>query len=139
MGYNPELWGRQAWHLIHMVALTYPEKPTEKDKKDYFKFFKSLQNVLPCPICAEHFRHNMEKKPIKLDNQKELFRWTVDIHNEVNKKNGKRVLSYDDALKEIQFNADKKDKDVTLKKALILSSTVSIFIVLFAYGLSKRK
>ena len=139
MGYSPEIWGKQAWHFIHMVALTYPIKPTEEDKNKYYNFFSSLQNVLPCPICASHFKDNMEKNPINLKNQESLFKWTVDIHNEVNKKNNKKVLSYKEAIEEINNNANYKPKEITLKKALILSSTVSVFILLFAYGLSKRK
>ena len=35
MGFSPLIWGRQAWHFIHMVALTYPNNPTEADKKNY--------------------------------------------------------------------------------------------------------
>jgi len=50
MGVSPKHWGKEAWKFIHWVALTYPNKPNEKDKKNYLKFFESLQDVLPCPI-----------------------------------------------------------------------------------------
>ena len=35
MGVSPKHWGREGWKFIHWVALTYPSKPTEKDKKNY--------------------------------------------------------------------------------------------------------
>lgn len=105
MGYNPEIWGRQGWHYIHIVALNYPEQPTEADKSDYYNFFKYLQRTIPCPYCALHFSENMKKFPIRLQNRDSLFKWTVDLHNEVNKMNNKRVLSYEEALEEIDKNA----------------------------------
>ncbi len=121
-----------------MVALTYPNNPTEADKKNYLNFFKSLQDVLPCPICAEHFKEQMEQYPIRLENTESLFRWTVDIHNKINKENNKNVLSYDEAIDEINKNSFPKN-DNHFKKAILLSSSVSAMIVLFAYYLSKRK
>ncbi len=141
MGYSPQMWGRQAWHFIHMVALSYPENPTKEDKKNYLKFFKSLEKTLPCPICSEHFRENMEKMPINLDNREGLFRWTVDVHNEVNKKNKKTIISYDKAIEEINKNAFPKIKEdeKVYQKALLLSASVSSLIVLFAYNLAKKR
>jgi len=47
MGVSPKHWGREGWKFIHWVALTYPNKPTDKDKKNYLQFFESLQDVLP--------------------------------------------------------------------------------------------
>jgi hypothetical protein len=140
MGYSPQMWGRQAWHFIHMVALSYPENPTDEDKKNYRKFFKSLEHTLPCPICSDHFRENMEKIPINLDSRENLFRWTVDMHNEVNIKNKKTIISYERAIEEINKNALPKlaEDDKIFKKSFLLSASVSALIVLFAYNLSKK-
>jgi FAD-linked sulfhydryl oxidase len=137
MGYSPLLWGRQAWHFIHFVALSYPDTPNDLDKRNYLRFFKSLHKTLPCPTCAEHFKENMKKIPIRLENRKSLFEWTVDIHNEVNKENKKRILSYEQAIEEINKNALPND-DKSIKKAILLSASVSALIMLFAYHLKKR-
>lgn len=104
MGINAELWGSQAWHFIHSVAITFPANPTETDKENYLQFFKSLENVLPCPFCAEHYKENMAKIPPRFDNSKELFEWSVDMHNEVNKANNKPVLTYEEAYNEFEHN-----------------------------------
>ena len=44
----------------------------------------------------------MKDFPIQdsLTNNKELFQWTVDIHNEVNKESNKREYSYEEAIQE---------------------------------------
>jgi uncharacterized protein (DUF2225 family) len=105
MGLSPEIWGRQGWHYIHIVALNYPEQPTEQDKKDYYNFFKYFQKTIPCPFCAIHFGENMKKIPIRLKDRDSLFKWTVDMHNEVNKATGKKVLTYEEAYDETDKNA----------------------------------
>jgi len=88
----PEVWGPFFWHTIHIVALGYPQTPEYSDKKAAKEFYESLQNLIPCPICRQHYVSHLTKLPIgpSLDNRKDLFRWTVDLHNDVNEMLGKR-------------------------------------------------
>lgn len=105
MGYSPTMWGREAWHFIHYVCLNYPDKPTDQQKETYKQFFLNIAEVLPCPFCGLHFLENMKEYPIRLDSKKDLFEWSVDMHNEVNKSNGKQTLTYEEALREINKNS----------------------------------
>ena len=91
----PEVWGPFFWHTLHIVALGYPQEPTYNDKKAAKDFFESLQTLIPCPMCRQHYASHMVKLPIgpSLDSRKDLFRWTVDLHNEVNVMLGKRKYS----------------------------------------------
>jgi hypothetical protein len=88
----PDVWGPFFWHTIHIVALGYPQEPSYGDKKAAKEFFESLKFLIPCPICRTHYESHMAKIPItaSLDSRKELFKWTVDLHNEVNVMLGKR-------------------------------------------------
>lgn len=134
MGLNPQVWGKNAWHFIHYVALAYPDNPTEQDKLEYRKFLESLQTVLPCAICAANFRKKMETYPPNLDNRQSFFEWTVDIHNKVNEYNHKSILSYDEAMAELK----KKDTRISdLTTAVALSIASAALIVLLAKKLSK--
>jgi hypothetical protein len=110
MGISAEQWGRQAWHFLHTICFNYADNPTETDKKDYSDFIDAFQRVLPCPYCAEHFKELLIKLPIKLDNKTQLFNWSVDIHNEVNKSNGKAILSYEQGLAELFNNFKTKEQ-----------------------------
>jgi hypothetical protein len=62
-------------------------KPSHAVKKAAKEFYDSLKILIPCPICKEHYNTHIEKYPISphLDNRNDLFRWTVLLHNEVNK------------------------------------------------------
>jgi hypothetical protein len=76
---------------MHITALGYPSKPTYGQKRAAKEFYESLAFLIPCPICREHYAEYLKQMPISpsLDNREDLFRWTVDVHNEVNKKLGK--------------------------------------------------
>lgn len=104
MGLDPNTWGPAAWHFIHAVAIMFPIRPTEAQKQKYSTFFNSLSDILPCELCAEQFRKNLIALPPPLDNSKNMFKWSVDIHNRVNKENGKPIITYDQAYIEFKKN-----------------------------------
>ena len=133
MGYNPKIWGNEGWHFIHMTALNYPENPTQEDKKNYMQFLQSLRHTLPCEGCMQNWGEKLDKHPPNLNSRKEFFEWTVDMHNEVNSTNGKRQLSYDEALKKI----NQKKKIENLKDSFLIASAITV-VVSFYYGFIKR-
>ena len=94
---EPKVWGPPAWRFLHLITYQYPENPSDKDKKNYYIFFNSLKDVLPCPNCREHYSNHFKKHPIQLESRKEFIEWLIDIHNEVNLMLGKKTYSYDEA------------------------------------------
>lgn len=102
MQFPPSVWGPFFWHTIHIVALGYSKNPTYTDKKCAKEFYESLAFLIPCPICREHYKEHIISSPINtfLDSRTDLIKWTIDIHNKVNKITGKpewtleEVLSY---------------------------------------------
>jgi hypothetical protein len=101
---GPDVWGPPGWKFIHFVTMGYPNYPTESIKKKYYDYFHSLKNVIPCSICASHFAENLEELPLDdnvLSSRENLVRWGINIHNIVNKKNGKKVYTFEEGIKEI--------------------------------------
>ena len=91
---EPKIWGPPAWIFLHSVTLNYPNNPTPQDKEDYRIFLDSLQHILPCPTCKEHYAKNIRSNPINLRDRTSLINWLIDIHNQVNIYNSKPKLSY---------------------------------------------
>jgi hypothetical protein len=107
MGYGPDVWGPHGWKFIHFITMGYPETPTEEDKKTYKKFFEMLGSVIPCKICGDHYNSHIKKHPIDdkiLKDKDSLMAWGVEIHNIVNKNNGKKIYSVEEGIADIVKN-----------------------------------
>ena len=86
-GLLPSCWGPMLWGVIHSIAYAYNP---QIDKERYYDFFSNLGHVLPCEECRIHYSQNLNKQElaIALENQENLFRWTYDLHNKVNRQTG---------------------------------------------------
>jgi len=78
-------WGPHFWATLHIAALA--NGPQFKD------FAETFPGILPCTECSQEFYKILSMYPVTDD----PFRWSVDVHNAVNRKLGKRVVSYDEA------------------------------------------
>lgn len=93
---NPQIWGQDMWRSIHRIAATY----TSGNKEAFILFIYSLTDLLPCKICREHLKINMENHPLTdeyLQNNKTAFLWTYILHEIVNKQLKKPSYPYSKA------------------------------------------
>jgi len=100
MQFPPSVWGPFFWHTIHIVAIGYSKNPTYTDKKCAKEFYESLAFLIPCSICREHYKEHLVRSPITthLDSRTDLIKWTIAIHNKVNKMLGKPEWSLEEVL-----------------------------------------
>jgi len=96
----PSVWGPIFWHTIHLVAISYPADPSYAHKRAAKEFYESFAHLIPCPKCREHYQTHLQKIPLSphLDRRADLFRWTVNLHNEVNKNLGKATVTEMEAI-----------------------------------------
>ncbi|QRG38223.1 hypothetical protein FDK38_002622 [Candidozyma auris] len=87
--------GRSSWTLLHSIAATYPENPSNKQQADMRQFLKLFGNFYPCWFCAEDFEKYMAKNEPTTDTQDHLGKWLCEAHNDVNKKLGKPEFDCD--------------------------------------------
>jgi hypothetical protein len=149
MGYGPDVWGPHGWRFIHFITMGYPDEPTEEDKKTYKNFFELLGSVIPCRICGEHFKSHLKKHPMDdeiLKNRESLMAWGVNIHNIVNKMNGKKEYSKEEGIAEI-FRNNKvcsvivnnlpSDIPIYMNMMLLLFVLLIIYLILVKFNKSK--
>lgn len=137
----PEIWGRTAWNFIHIVTLGYPDDPSEQDKINYYNFFQDLQYVLPCAKCRQNLAEHMQKNPITdetLSNRANLVKWGIDMHNIVNYYTGKPILSYPEAMQQIDKNIENKNSFNDNYLGIIIVIITIIIIGCLIYYLSKK-
>ena len=95
---DPNIWGPYFWFTLHTITLSYPDKPTYENKRQYNDFFIGLQNVIPCPKCREHYKNHLSNYPIStaLDSKEHLVIWLFNMHNIVNESLGKKKMEFSD-------------------------------------------
>jgi len=99
MGLDSKLWGPSLWMIFHSIALQYPQAPTPAQKKQYSQFFLQWEQLIPCEHCRQHYWEIVTQTlPLREEHElasaKQLFEWTVDLHNEVNKSLRKPTWDY---------------------------------------------
>ena len=110
-----EFFGPNLWKVMHAVAFTYPEAPTDEQKKQYATFFNSLAPVIPCPGCGVHYQKYLDEHPVRVDNTEELSRWVYELHDTVNKRNHKTSPTYEEIKEDYTgFTEEKNQQLLTL-------------------------
>ena len=114
----PSKWGPHFWMTLHIACLGC------QDAKVLVDFVEGYKEIIPCLSCREHFEQVLVDNPVP--EADDLFKWSVDVHNIVNKRLGKPEFSYEEALANIVTGAPPPQFD--LKIALIV---LLLFVILF--------
>jgi len=98
---DPAFWGKPTWLYLHTLTFNYPLNPTIEDKQKYYNHFKNLGDMLPCPSCATSYKLYFQYIPITeyLDDIYGITFWLYTIHYLVNKKLGKKNISFYQVVK----------------------------------------
>ena len=92
--------GHILWDAIHTV--TRGLKPTPERQEALKQFMQALDVLLPCDKCSQHFQPLVDILPTT--SAPLAFQWSVDAHNEVNRRLGKKVLTYEEAIEAVKRN-----------------------------------
>lgn len=103
---DPVVWGPKAWDFLHTLSFSYPDNPSASEQQSAMNLFMSLPDMLPCKMCGDHCRENLNKNPPQVESKEALSRWLVDFHNDVNRQTNetkgfnKKMYTYEDAVKQ---------------------------------------
>jgi hypothetical protein len=147
------IWGPSLWTYLHLLSISYPDKPTDDDKEEFKNFIKYIGLTLPCDICKNHYFSFMTEKRVEIgiknkQNFMELF-W--QLHNNVNKLNDKEQVDFNSFLEKYDkiikydenkhFNIFKYKKEVKYFKqlSLVLSIMLVSIVILKCYHIFIQK
>lgn len=135
---DPKVWGPALWSSIHRIALGYPDRPTPSDVDAYQAFFDRLGDVLPCAACRRayqsHVTEHLPVRPFLLGGRSELFRWTVELHNLVNREKGAAPWTVERALA-VHGGGQGPSSDGAWSRALLL---YAVLVALVAVACIRR-
>jgi hypothetical protein len=86
---EPGVWGPSMWRLLHGLAEKLGKHTTmvliQDEERAWLHFLRSVENVIPCKRCKEHYRNWSLKNRIDGATGRLAARaWLWGLHNEVN-------------------------------------------------------
>lgn len=124
MNIPPSKWGPHFWATLHIACLGC------QDYKALSEFVEGYVYIIPCLSCRQHFEQVLVENPIP--EADDFFKWSVDVHNIVNKRLGKPEVSYEDALANIVVGSPVpvQQTQFDFKIALIIILVILVLMLL---------
>jgi Erv1 / Alr family len=135
---STSVWGQHFWYVLHTIAYTYPEFPTQVTKRKYYDFINNLPLFLPDPKMGDKFAEFLDRYPVTpyLDSRESFMRWIHFIHNRYNVLLGKPQVSFYQALDNyyqqsmpkpiVEMKSRQLYRDLTYGGILVLLVTLAV-------------
>jgi hypothetical protein len=139
MAIDPTIWGPHYWFFLHTVAFCYPLFPSTVTKKKYYNLVHNFPLFIPTEKIGNEFSKLLDKYPVTpyLDNRDSFLKWTHFIHNKINKKLNKPIISFTKFINEYKNYKIKKNKREYkhMIKQMILIILIFILACLIYYSI----
>ena len=126
-------WGPILWRILHGLGERIGSTPFPQYQNDerraLIRVMKSLEKVIPCPSCKEHYEVYLKEHPVdktitqipygELKTYTKTWFW--ELHNWVNESLGRPLFPYDDltpTYKSVDIRQAMRDLDPVMKKAI---------------------
>ena len=138
--FDSRIWGPPFWFFMHTIAMNYPDRANDVTKRKYYEFVQNLPLFIPNVEMGNRFSRLLDKYPVTpyLDKRESFIRWTVFIHNKINKIAGKPEMDFEEAID--KYNISYVPAKLQLygetamqKNIVYLYTTIILAILLIAY------
>ncbi len=87
--------------------------------------------MIPCKICKEHFKVRTKDLKKFLNSKDDLFRYFVDVHNDVNRSLKKPEMSYEEAATKHSTKATGPSTDwISASFAIVFGVLTLVLLIL---------
>ena len=106
---EPKKWGPHVWYILDLMVVRLD--PDDQVLTNHIMMqIVSLMETIPCDKCRDHYKAYMRNNPIEksLTNRMELARWLYALKSEINKRENKKNISFQNYLRNLKtsFNCD---------------------------------
>lgn len=143
MALDAKIWGPHFWFTLHTIAITYPTHPNDTVKKKYYDLIQNLPLFIPDSKMGNKLSDYLDKFPVTpyLDSRMSFMKWVNFLHNKINMKLGKEVISFDDSIK-LYYDNYKPQEELSYKAfrekhKIFFGVSILIGIMIFGYLYNK--
>lgn len=142
------IWGPVTWNFLHLLSISYPDKPSKNDIENNKTLINTLGNILPCLKCRDHFKNNLQNTNMnnELSSKTNYMTFLWNLHNKINLDTNKNSLPYNDFLKEYQtiidkghFNPIEIYKENQLLRKILIVISIILFCTILYYLIMLKK
>ncbi len=141
--FEPAQWGPHAWHFLHTVTYSYPDKPHPELQQQMRDFFWNMRAVLPCGKCRLHYTQNFEALEADGDpfrSKAALTEWLVRLHNRVNAAHDKGTMMPTQARRiytaQERLCGTRAARSIKRRRLSVVSYVVVLVLVLCVAGVA---
>ena len=117
------IWGPLGWLTLHSISVAYPEYPGEADKRILEQYMEAFASSITCPYCQRHFedmfRTYKQQHPEWKNSKRDLFLAICRMHNSVNRRLDKPIISTVKHCIETLKNATRDSTSSDFRKSYI--------------------
>lgn len=98
---SPSVFGPHIWAYLHISTAHLPENLNPAVAQQVKNTIAAIPVMLPCESCSIHsgnFMTSNRDRLMGLTTGSDFFKFTVDFHNFVNNRLGKRTISLNEAI-----------------------------------------
>ena len=136
MTLDPKVWGPHYWFVLHTIAISYPLNPNDVTKKKYYDFVQNIPMFIPVEEIATYFSKLLNEYPVQpyLDSRESFIKWFWFIHNKVNEKLEKPVITLNEFYSKY-YEQYKSTNEKLLQYYKIKQKIIFIVLLLLLCGL----
>jgi len=79
------------WNVMHMLP-RFVRRWDKRTQRNLRGFYHDIALCHPCTKCRSHYTGWLQRYPVPAHSKKQLVKWMVDLHNEVNMRTGKPIF-----------------------------------------------
>jgi len=133
MALDPKVWGPHYWFFLHTVAMCYPHRPNAITKKKYYEFIHNIPMFIPVENMSSYFSQLLDQYPVSpyLDSRDAFIRWMHFIHNKINQRLEKPIISLSKFYE--YYYEQYKPKDLKMREYYKSRSKIIYLLIVFIF------
>ena len=116
---DPKSWGPHKWREFHGRTVSV-DAIRDLDPSAEERWLAEFIESLPCPECRIHFMRTVIHNPPRFQSMDAYREWGIDVHNVVNAKLGKPVLTHAEAEAAIERNRNRRHAEIAERGSVCL-------------------
>jgi len=119
------------WDVFYAIAFAYPNQPTPREQDAARQYFGSVEHLLPCEYCRDHYAAFLRNHPVRAESSAALSAWVLQLNNDVNARTRKPPVTLAEVWDRLVENGHVQRRQcIAAFVCLVLLGALLLYLVL---------